>query len=168
MKPLSTNASRSLALLISPFLLSACGGGGGGGAPAATAAPAPVVSTPQPQPQPVPDPVPQPDPLPQPDPVPQPVPESSRLADNPLPSGASFDNFASDRVVIPVSDAGLVGDQWFVKVSRADGQTLFLGAVSREGDFTLPVHVPLDDDKVLYEIFSDSSADQIVFGEVSL
>jgi hypothetical protein len=107
-------------------------------------------------------------PQPQPDPVSAPVPGSSRLADNPLPAGASFDNFASTTVVVPVREAGLTGDQLFVKVSRADGQTLFLGAVAKEGDFSLPVHVPLNDGKVLYEIFSDSSADQIVFGEVSL
>jgi hypothetical protein len=135
-------------------LLSACGGGGGGGSPVASTTPAPLVAAPEPAPQP--------------DPEPTPIADSSRLADNPLPASASFDNFASAAVVVPVQDAGLTGERLFVKVSRPDGQTLFLGAVAKQGDFSLPVHVPLTDGKVLYEIFSDSASDQIVFGEVSL
>jgi hypothetical protein len=132
-------------------LLSACGGGGGGGsAPNASPAPAPVVAAPQPEPEPA------------------IVADSTRLADNRLPANASFDNFASAAVVVPVQGAGMTGDRLYVKVSRPDGQTLFLGAVARQGDFSLPVHVPLADGKVLYEIFSDSSSDQIVFGEVLL
>lgn len=150
-----TNFSRMITVLMPVILLSACGGGGGGSSPAVSSTPV-ATATPEPAPAPAPD------------PAPVAAPGSSRLADNPLPDRASFDNFAATEAVIPVRDVGFVGSKLFVKVSRSDGETLYLGAVPRDRDFSLPIHVPLDDGKVLYEIFSNSAADQIIFGEVSL
>ena len=96
------------------------------------------------------------------------VPGSTRLGDNPLGGGASFDNFSPSKPTIPVAEASFIGSRVYVKVNRIDGEVLFLGAVARNRNFTVPVHLPLGEEKLLYEIFSNSAEDQIVFGEVSL
>lgn len=140
---------RALACSFTLLAVVACGGGGGGGsAPPATstasqppASPPPSVSTPT---------------------------ESTRLSDNVVPPGASFDNFRDAQVRVPVSRAGLSSTKVFVKVSRADGELLFIGPAAPERDFAVPVQVPAGETVLFYEIFSDSREDQIVFGEIRL
>lgn len=47
-------------------------------------------------------------------------------------------------------------------------EVLYLGQVAPTQDFTIPVHVPLAETSLFYEVFSDSASDDIVFGELPL
>ncbi|UCC15872.1 MAG: hypothetical protein JSW21_05435 [Gammaproteobacteria bacterium] len=148
MKHSRPNTLRPLLATLFAVALAACGGGGGGASPAPSAA-----ATPPPPPA---------------EPEPIPVPGSTRLGDNPVGGDASFDNFSTAKPTIPVSGIGFTGSQIYVKINRIDGEVLFLGAVSSDRDFVVPVHLPTDETRLLYEIFSDSASDQIIFGEISL
>ena len=79
-----------------------------------------------------------------------------------------FDNFVSTKPVVPVSTTSFSGLRTYVKLERVDGEVLFLGEVAKNRDFIVPVHLPLNEDRLRFEIFSDSPADQIVFGEIQL
>ena len=94
--------------------------------------------------------------------------DSTRLVDNPLGPDASFDNFAASQPTVPVTSYEFVGDRVYVKLGRMDGEVLFLGQVARDRDFNIPAHLPLTESMLAYEIFSDSAADEIVFGEITL
>jgi hypothetical protein len=103
------------------------------------------------------------------------------LCQNPVPSTAKFENFepATPSVPVPaiVTNNGFVGTRIFVKITGSDSpdpltgagqQVLFLGEVSPSDNFSIPVHVPLAETSLFYEVFSDSSSDDIVFGEFLL
>lgn len=123
--------------------LSACGGGGSGDAPQVApppaAAPPPVTSG-----------------------------ASFALKDNAPGAAARFDNFGTHLVTIPVDRHAFAGRRVFVKVSREDGQVLFLGEVAPALPFTVSVQVPVGVTRVDYQIFSESGTDEIVFGEIAL
>jgi len=123
--------------------LSACGGGGGGSAP--QAAPPPAATPP-------------------------PVNSggSSALKDNAPGTAARYDNFGTRLVTVPVEQHAFAGRHVFVKVSREDGQVLFLGEVVPAMPFNISVQLPVGAARVDYQIFSESNADQIVFGEIPL
>jgi hypothetical protein len=128
------------------LLLAGCGGGGTSdsgtdAAPAATPTPTPTTPTSG---------------------------ASSALKDNTVTSGASFSNFQSARVSVPVESVAFVGTRRFVKVTRADGATLFLGEVAMGMPFSMTVDAPLGQRRFSYEIFSESADDTIVRGEVTL
>jgi hypothetical protein len=129
------------------LLLAGCGGGGGGSGSGTAAAP---VATPPPT---------------------STTPASgasSALKDNTVTSGASFSNFQSTQVSVPVETVAFVGTRRFVKVARADGATLFLGEVATGMPFSMTVDAPLGQRRFSYEIFSESANDTIVRGEVTL
>lgn len=137
-----------LFILTTASLIAACGGGSS--EPSPPSPPATQTSTENP---------------PSSDP---PVPGSTRLVDNPLGPDASFDNFTTSRPAVPVASHQFVGDRVYVKLGRLDGEVLFLGRVAPDRDFDVPVHLPLVESALVYEIFSDSAADEIVFGEITL
>lgn len=106
---------------------------------------------------------------------------STRLCDNPLTAGAKFENFETTMATVPVpsiiSGAGFAGNRIFVKITGSEspdpltgsGQlVLFLGEVIASQNFTIPVHVALEETSLFYEVFSDSASDDIVFGEIIL
>lgn len=124
--------------------LSACGGGGGGGN-AAPATPPPAATPP-------------------------PVTSggTSALKDNAPGTAARYDNFGTRLVVVPVEQHAFAGRRVFVRVSREDGQVLFLGEVAPAMPFNISVQLPVGAARVDYQIFSESGTDQIVFGEIPL
>jgi len=131
-------------------VLTACGGGGGGGGEGGgTAQPPPSAPTPA-------------------SPAPQTVPGSSLLKDNAPGASGRYANFASEQVTVPVDRHAFSGRRVFVKVASPDGQVLFLGEVAPALPFSLQVQVPVGTARLAYEIFSESSLDQIVFGEIAL
>lgn len=130
---------------VAALLLSGCGGGGGGnGASASAPSPAAPVATPAP------------------------TGSSTALKDNTPSTGASFSNFASGKVNVPVESVAFVGARRFVKIARADGATLFLGEVAPGMPFSVTVDAPNGQRRFNYEIFSESASDAIVRGEVTL
>ena len=136
--------------LVMLTVLTACGGGGGGGGEGGGAAqPPPSPSTPA-------------------SPAPQTVPGSSLLKDNAPGASGRYDNFASEQVTVPVDRHAFSGRRVFVKVASPDGQVLFLGEVAPSLPFSLQVQVPVGTARLAYEIFSEASLDQIVFGEMAL
>lgn len=128
------------------LLLSGCGGGGGGDG---TSAAVPTASATTPVP-------------------PASTGNSTALTDNALPASATFSNFASGKVSVPVERVAFVGARRFVKVARADGATLFLGEVAPGLPFSITVDAPNGQRRLNYEIFSESASDAIVRGEVNL
>jgi hypothetical protein len=93
---------------------------------------------------------------------------STALKDNTVTSSATFSNFQSAKVSVPVESVAFVGARRFVKVARADGATLFLGEVAMGMPFSMTVDAPLGQRRFSYEIFSESANDTIVRGEVTL
>ena len=126
--------------------LAACGGGGGGSGESASATAPPTQATPPPTI----------------------VPGSSALKDNAPGAAARYDNFSSRSVSVPVDQHPFSGRHVFVKVARDDGEVLFLGEVAPNTAFTVPVQVPVGATQLQYQIFSESLADQTVFGEITL
>jgi len=146
MRHITSPAAVRVAVLptIAALLLAGCGGGGGG---SSASDPAPSAATP---------------------PTPPPSGSSTALKDNTASTGANFSNFASGTVSVPVAGVAFVGSRRFVKVARPDGAVLFLGEVAPGLPFTITVDAPRGQDRVDYEIFSESASDQIVRGEVAL
>lgn len=144
----NTSTSRlllnGLALACLAVALAGCGGGGssGGTPPAASPPPSP--------------------------PPPTGSGGSPALADNSPGSKARFDNFGTRPVTVPVEQHAFSGRHVFVKVSREDGQVLFLGEVAPSLPFTVSVQLPVGSTRVDYQIFSESGTDEIVFGEIAL
>jgi hypothetical protein len=146
--PTKTPARSAVLPTVLTLLLAGCGGGGSGGggggtSDSGTAAPvanptAPVSGS------------------------------STALKDNTIKSGATFSNFQSAKVSVPVESVAFVGARRFVKVARADGATLFLGEVAVGMPFSMTVDAPLGQRVFSYEIFSESANDTIVRGEVTL
>jgi len=106
---------------------------------------------------------------------------ANSLCQNPVPGTAKFENFESATPSVPVpaitTNNGFVGTRIFVKITGSDSpdpltgtgqKVLFLGEVSPSENFSIPVHVPLAETSLFYEVFSDSSSDDIVFGELPL
>lgn len=116
---------------------------------------------------------------------------STRLCDNPLDASASFDNFepTAPSIDIPgiVSAQAFVGSRIFLKISNSgdpaltpDGQpadgdqvagsqaVMFLGQVDARYTFSVPIHVPLAETEIHYEVFTDNLADATFFGEIAL
>ncbi len=96
------------------------------------------------------------------------APRSTRLADNPLRTGVSFDNFTQQRVTLDPSGYATLGQRCFLKLSRGDGATLYLGEVERNRPFTLTVDTRLDDTRLDYELFTENPADPPQRGEIAL
>lgn len=144
--PTCPTMARLVALpAVAALLLGGCGGGGGGDtsaplqAPAATTTATPAASG-----------------------------NSTALKDNTAASSANFSNFATGKVSVPVDRVAFAGMRRFVKVARADGAVLFLGEVAPGMPFAITVDAPRGQLRFDYEIFSESAADQIVRGEVTL
>jgi hypothetical protein len=131
--------------LVLSAALTACGGGGGGSDSPTSAAP-PTQATPPPTI----------------------VPGSAALKDNAPGTAARYDNFSSRSVSVPVDQYAFSGAHVFVKVAREDGEVLFLGEVAPGMAFAVPVQVPVGATQLQYQIFSESLADQTVFGEITL
>jgi len=124
-------------------LLAGCGGGGGG-----TSTPRDTTTTTS---------------------TPAVVATSTALVDNPAPDNVSFDNF--DVATVPslsLDQYTFSGQHTFVKLSRPDGELLFLGEVDASRPYDLSVHLAPGDDRLLYEVFTESSLDETIFGEVLL
>jgi len=144
MKPVPTRQIAPLALLPIIFALGACGGGGGESASSASSS---VITPPA---------------------VTPPATNSTALKDNAVGSSASFTNFATSALSVPVAEVAFIGTRRFVKVTRSDGATVFLGEVGASQPFSLSVDAPIGKRTFSYEIFSESAADAIVRGEVTL
>jgi len=99
---------------------------------------------------------------------PQTVAGSSLLKDNAPGESGRYDNFVSEQVTVPVDRHAFSGRHVFVKVAAPNGQVLFLGEVAPAMPFSLRVQVQVGTPRLGYEIFSESSLDQIVFGEIAL
>jgi len=142
--PSPTAARLAVVPTIAALLLAGCGGGGGGSS-ASTPAPAATTAA-----------------------TPAPSGSSTALKDNTASASADFSNFASGKVSVPVESVAFVGSRRFVKVARDDGAVLFLGEVAPGMPFTITVDAPRGQRRFDYEIFSESAADAIVRGEVTL
>jgi hypothetical protein len=131
-------------------LLSGCGSGGGGsGGSSGGGGSSVATSTPQD--------------------TPTSLSTSTALVDNPAPKTASFENFDVATVPsLPLDQYTFSGQHTFVKLSRMDGELLFLGEVDPTRPYDLAVHLATGDDGLLYEIFTESSLDETIFGEVLL
>jgi hypothetical protein len=153
MRHLSNNIADRSAILptVLALLLTGCGGGSGDSGTGATPvlAPTPIPTSTQTSTAP-------------------PSGASTALKDNTVTSSATFSNFQSAKVSVPVESVAFVGARRFVKVARADGATLFLGEVAMGMPFSMTVDAPLGQRRFSYEIFSESANDTIVRGEVTL
>ena len=145
--PHPTAARLAVLSTLAALLLAGCGGGGGSESSSASA-PAATTTTPTS--------------------TPAPSGNSTALKDNTAAATASFSNFASGKVSVPVESVAFVGSRRFVKVARSDGAVLFLGEVPPGLPFAITVDAPNGQRRFNYEIFSESASDQIVRGEVSL
>lgn len=141
----SRAALRGIALAWLAFTVAACGGGGGGGGSTPSAASPPPAAPP-----------------------PSGGGTTSALKDNAPGAGARYGSFATRTVTVPVEQHAFAGRRVFVKVSREDGQVLFLGEVAPSMPFAVNVQVPVGATHLDYQIFSESGTDQIVFGEIPL
>jgi hypothetical protein len=130
-------------------LLSGCGSGGGGSGGGGSGGGSIATSTPQD--------------------TPTSLSTSTALVDNPAPATASFENFDVATVPsLPLDQYTFSGQHTFVKLSRPNGELLFLGEVDPTRPYDLAVHLATGDDRLLYEVFTESSLDETIFGEVLL
>ncbi|MDH3559476.1 MAG: hypothetical protein OEN52_00800, partial [Gammaproteobacteria bacterium] len=60
------------------------------------------------------------------------------------------------------------GQHTYLKLSRPDGELLFLGEVDPTQPYDLSVHLVPGDDHLRYEVFTESPLDDTVFGEILL
>lgn len=89
---------------------------------------------------------------------------STRLSENTLPTGMDFSNFKDATVSIDPSALSLIGNRIFLKLSRDNNELLYLGEIDRYQVLSISVQVPLSDTKLFYEIFTDNTIDQTIFG----
>lgn len=139
-----THLARLTGLAVLAALVSACGGGGGSGPQAPSSSPPPAPAPPSGSSS-----------------------GSPALRNNAPGAAARYDSFSSRLVTVPVDRQAFSGGRVFVKVSRDDGEVLFLGEVAPSIAFTIPVQLPAGSTRVDYQIFSESGRDPIVFGEVT-
>jgi hypothetical protein len=97
------------------------------------------------------------------------APASTALADNSAPAGVSFENF--DVATVPtltLDQYVFSGQHIYLKLSRPDGDLLFLGEIDPTQPYDLSVHLVPGDDRLRYEVFTESPLDDTVFGEILL
>jgi len=127
-------------------LLAGCGGGGGGGG--GTSTPQETTTTKN---------------------APTVLATSTALVDNPAPDNASFENFeVATLPSLSLDQHSFSGQHTFLKLSRTDGELLFLGEIDATRPYNLSVHLAPGDDRLLYEVFTESPLDKTIFGEVLL
>ena len=96
-------------------------------------------------------------------------PASTALADNSVPVGVSFENFDVATVpMLALNQYAFSGQHTYLKLSRPDGELLFLGEVDPTQPYDLSVHLAPGDDRLRYEVFTESPLDDTVFGEILL
>lgn len=96
-------------------------------------------------------------------------PASTALADNSVPVGVSFENFDVATVpMLALNQYVFSGQHTYLKLSRPDGELLFLGEVDPTQPYDLSVHLAPGDDHLRYEVFTESPLDDTVFGEILL
>jgi hypothetical protein len=96
-------------------------------------------------------------------------PASTALADNSVPVGVSFENFDVATVpMLALNQYVFSGQHTYLKLSRPDGEMLFLGEVDPTQPYDLSVHLAPGDDRLRYEVFTESLFDDTVFGEILL
>jgi hypothetical protein len=77
-------------------------------------------------------------------------------------SDSNFNNFDNLLLKVNVPAYPMIGEYRFIKISDTNGDVLFLGEVSPNEIFTLPVHKLKSAAKLTIEIFSDDGVDKRV------
>jgi hypothetical protein len=75
-------------------------------------------------------------------------------------ASSSFSNFERVNLKIDVPAYDMAGRYRFIKIYDDLNNTLFLGAVSPQESFTIPIHVLKSSTKILVEVFSENTSDQ--------
>jgi len=132
---------------VSILALTACGGGGGGGAPSPAPSNTSLPSTENT--------------------IDVDTEPTTALADNPVSSSASFDNYQTVSFEIDMADYPMNGERRFLKVYTSS-EMLFLGEVSSSGVFSLPLSHKQSQSIFYFDLFSESALDQTISSEVSL
>jgi len=92
---------------------------------------------------------------------------TTALADNPVSSLASFDNYKTESFAIDMADYPMEGERRFLKVYTSN-EVLFLGEISATGIFEFPLSHKQSQTVFYFDLFSDSALDQTISSEVSL
>ncbi len=83
-------------------------------------------------------------------------------------AGSSAKNVASFRratVRIKPSQFYLNGDRLFLKLTRPNGESLFIGEIQRRIDSNISVLVPKIDTFINYQLFTSSAYDEVIVGK---
>lgn len=94
--------------------------------------------------------------------------ESKALEDNLIAQGTSFSSFASTTVTLHVNDTKFEGSRVFAKVMDQSQNTLFLGEIAVNAHIDIPFEVARNLYPLTVEYFSNATADQPLFSQVSL
>lgn len=94
--------------------------------------------------------------------------QSTLLNDNPVPENAEFKQYRISTFEINPDNFVFAGEKLFLKVYMPSGSVLFLGQISKQSSFFLPLSLPNSEAKVKFDLFSDYEGDESVTGEVVL
>ncbi|MBK8814185.1 MAG: hypothetical protein IPN42_01095 [Methylococcaceae bacterium] len=75
-------------------------------------------------------------------------------------ASSGFSNFERVNLKIDVPAYDMAGQYRFIKIYDDLNNTLFLGAVSPQESFTIPVHALKSATKLMVEVFSENTSDQ--------
>ena len=90
---------------------------------------------------------------------------SPLLADTPQAPGMGFANFKNATLTIDPTLFELNEGPLFLKLSRGNGDILFLGRVQQHTPLSLKVDHLLDEEQLSYELFTEKTT---VFGTIAL
>jgi len=74
-------------------------------------------------------------------------------------------SFRRATVSIKPSQFYLNGDRLFLKLTRPNGESLFIGEIQRRIDSNISVLVPKIDTFINYELFTSSAYDEVIVGK---
>jgi len=92
---------------------------------------------------------------------------STRLADNVITDGTSIRMFEKITVHIDLSSIEHQGSFRFLKMNDRNGNVLFLGQTTKEGQIQLPLHITANDFPLNAHIFSELATDDTHIIEVN-
>lgn len=88
--------------------------------------------------------------------------DSTALKDNPAQQNSEFSNFDGVTLSIDISRFLFLGEYRFLKISDNNGKILFLGQVSAEKVFVLPVHALKTTAILTVEVFTENPNDHAI------
>ncbi|AJR06323.1 hypothetical protein C9J03_13530 [Photobacterium gaetbulicola] len=95
-------------------------------------------------------------------------PTTTLLGENTVPTDARFQQFETYLFEINPADFEFSGNRLYLKVYLSSGNTLYLGQIDKQALFAFPISVPVKEQVVRYDLFSDFAGDKAVTGESTL